>query len=570
MFDVIIKGGQLVDGTGGQRRAADVGVIGGRIVEMGKLEGTARRTIDADGRIVAPGFIDVHTHLDVQGFWDPTLSPSPLHGVTTVLGGNCGFTVAPLTDDAAGYLMRMLARVEAMPLTSLEKGVPWDWHTTQEYLDRLDGTLSVNAGFMVGHSAIRRVVMGEAATERHASPEELPQMKALLREGLAAGGLGFSSTLAATHNDAEGRPVPSRHADAAEFIGLAAVCREFEGTSLEFLPIATGPFTDELSDLMIAMSAAAERPLNWNIIAVSAGSLPFWQKKLDVGTRARPEGAKVVGLVITSSPQARMNFRSGFLLDQLPGWIGPMTRPPAEKLRLLRDPAERHRLGQLAAEDSPMRHLADWATKVIVETFTPETKAYEGRTVGDIAREEGRDPFDVLCDIACADDLFTTFVNGRPPDTEEDWQARAQVWQDERAVIGASDAGAHLDMLSTFNYTSVLLEEGVRNHQLLSLEAAIRLITDVPARLYGLRDRGRLAEGAAADVVILDEDTVASAPVHTRTDLPGGAARLYAGAIGIDHVLVNGVEIVGGGSLTDARPGTLLRSGRDTYTPALN
>ncbi len=198
MLDVVIRGGTLVDGRGGPARRGDLGISGDRVVALGEVDEGARRVIDADGQVVAPGFIDIHTHYDAQAFWDPTLSPSPLHGVTTVFGGNCGFTIAPLTPEDGDYLMRMLARVEGMPLESLQAGVPWDWRTTADYLDRLDGTLVPNAGFLVGHSAIRRVVMKDAATERAATAEELEQMKALLHEGLAAGGMGFSSTWSAS------------------------------------------------------------------------------------------------------------------------------------------------------------------------------------------------------------------------------------------------------------------------------------------------------------------------------------------------------------------------------------
>jgi N-acyl-D-aspartate/D-glutamate deacylase len=214
--------------------------------------------------------------------------------------------------------------------------------------------------------------------------------------------------------------------------------------------------------------------------------------------------------------------------------------------------------------------MTDWANKTIVETFTAETKRYEGRTVADIAAEEGKDPFDALLDIVCTDSLRTSFCNLAPADTDEDWAARATIWRDPRAVVGASDAGAHLDMLTTFSFATTLLQEGVREHGVLSLEEAVQLLTDVPARLYGVRDRGRLTEGAWADVVIFDEATVGRGPVYTRDDLPAGAARLYADALGVGHVLVNGQEIVSDGELTGAIPGTLLRSGRDTATPALN
>jgi N-acyl-D-aspartate/D-glutamate deacylase len=568
MHDLVIRGGQVVDGTGAERRTADIAVAGGRIAGVGSDVGEGAHTIDAGGRIVSPGFVDVHTHLDVQGFWDPTLSPSPLHGVTTVLGGNCGFTVAPLADGAAEYLMRMLARVEGMPLESLEQGVPWDWTSTAEYLDRLDGTLALNAGFMVGHSALRRVVMGDAATERAATPDELERMVALLRAGLAAGGIGFSSTWSTTHNDADGRPVPSRHATAAELVTLAAVCGEFEGTSLEFLP-GVGQWDAETEQVMLDMTVAAQRPLNWNIITGSARSRRHWQDKLALSDRARELGGKIVGLVIPRIFGARFCFRSGFVLDAIEGWREPMALPPAEKLALLSDPAGRAQLAALAEATTGMGSLTDWGAKLIVETFTDSTKRYEGRTVADIAAEAGKASFDALLDIVVADDLRTSFRNASDDDTDEDWAARADLWRDPRAVVGASDAGAHLDMLATFSFSTDLLAFGVREHGLLSTEEAVRLLTSVPADLYGLRGRGRLAAGAVADLVVFDEATVGPEEVSTRFDLPGGAGRLYAGAHGVEHVIVNGVPIVAAGELTRATPGTLLRSGRDTTNPSL-
>jgi N-acyl-D-aspartate/D-glutamate deacylase len=236
MLDVLIQGGTIVDGTGGAGRAGDLGIRDGRIVAIGQIDEEARQTIDATGKIVAPGFVDVHTHYDAQAFWDGTLSPSPFHGVTTVMGGNCGFSIAPLTAEAGDYLMKMLSRVEGMPLESLEAGVPWNWSSFGEYLDRLEGRLSVNAGFMVGHSAIRRCVMGERAVGEQATEAELADMVELLRSSLAEGGMGFSSTISSTHNDFDGNPVPSRHATREEILTLARQVRDFSGTTVEFLP----------------------------------------------------------------------------------------------------------------------------------------------------------------------------------------------------------------------------------------------------------------------------------------------------------------------------------------------
>jgi len=243
-----------------------------------------------------------------------------------------------------------------------------------------------------------------------------------------------------------------------------------------------------------------------------------------------------------------------------------MALPRPERRAAFADPDRRRRLGELAAAEDPPRAMADWATMTVTECFTPDTKRYQGRRVADIAAEEGKSPFDALMDIVVADDLLTGFTPPPSGDSDADWAARAEVWRDPRAVIGASDAGAHLDLLATFNYVPILLGEGVRRRQLLSLEEAVRLVTDVPARLYGLTGRGRVAAGWHADLVVFDPETIAATPIETRVDLPGGAPRLYGEAVGVHHVFVNVDELVADGTLTDARPGTLLRSGRDTET----
>jgi N-acyl-D-aspartate/D-glutamate deacylase len=567
VHDVVIRGGSVVDGTGAERRTADVAIQGGRITAVGSEVGSGRRTIDADGLIVAPGFVDVHTHLDVQGFWDSALTPSPLHGVTTVVGGNCGFSVAPLDTDAAAYLLPMLSRVEGMPVTSLELGASWDWTSTADYLDRLDGTLAINAGFMVGHCALRRVVMREAATERSATPEEIEQMRDLLRVSIRAGGLGFSSTWSITHNDASGHPVPSRHATADELVALAAICGEFPGTSLEF--VAGQLWDDARREVMVDMTVAARRPLNWNLLTPSARGREAAYRQLALSDVARAAGGKIVGLVIPFVAQFRMSFLSGFVLDSFNGWGEAMTLPPAEKLALLANRPARNRLAELAAADPRRVALADWGAKRILETFTPETKRFEGKQVADIANETGKTAFDALIDIVVADGLRTGFTYGLENDDPADWDVRREMWLDPRTVVGGSDAGAHLDMLSTFSFATDLLSVGVRERGLITTEEAVRLLTSEPAELYGLVDRGTLREGAVADIVVFDEETVGHDPVRSKFDLPGGAGRLYCEGVGISQVLVNGETLVAGGELTDARTGTILRSGRDTKTPSL-
>ena len=565
MLNVLIKGGMLVDGRGGAARQADVGIRGGRIVAIGEIDEPARETIEVTGRVVAPGFIDVHTHYDAQAFWDGMLSPSPFHGVTSVLAGHCGFSIAPLSAEAGPYLMKMLARVEGMPLESLEAGVPWDWQSFGEYLDRLEGRLAVNAGFMVGHSALRRVVMGERAVGEEATEEELAEMVELLRRSLEEGGLGFSSTISVTHNDWDGNPVPSRHAGREEMIALARQVRDFEGTTLEFLPgVGWG---EEEANYMADLSVAGNRPLNWNALAADTDNAEMIEGMLAASDIARARGGEVIALTLAQPATLRINLDSGFIFDSLHGWAPLFKLPEQEKIAALRDPVRRKQLEEDAQRtEGPFLSMAQWADFTVDQVQNSELEHYRGRTLAEIAEAEGKAPFDALVDIALDDDLQTYFMPPTMGEDDESWAMRGRFWHDHRTVIGASDAGAHLDMIDTFAFSSQVLEEGVRKRKLISLEEAVHQLTDRPARLWGLRDRGRIEEGFLADVVVFDPERVGLGDTYTRYDLPGGAGRLYADANGIEHVFTNGVEIVRAGEDTGARPGTILRSGRDTET----
>ena len=566
MLDIRIAGGTIIDGTGAPRTEGDIGIRDGRIVAVGNeataAAGPAERTIDASGQVVAPGFVDIHTHFDAQVFWDTTLSPSPLHGVTTVIGGNCGFTIAPLEPDHGDYLMRMLARVEGMPLESLQEGVPWDWRSFGEYLDSIDGTLMPNAGFLVGHCALRRVVMGERSVGHEATPDELDAMKRMLADSIAAGGLGFSSSWAKTHNDAAGEPVPSRHASTSELIELCSVLRSSPAVAIEFIPTIER-FDDDVYQLLADMSVAADRPLNWNVIFANGRHRDVIDQKLEASNYAARQGGRVVALTAPMPAVSRLCFESGFLLDTLAGWAEPMALPPTEKMKLLADPQQRAALNDLAQQPSAFRGLARWERLTVGEVTKPELAHFEGRTIGEIADSQSTTPWDALCELVVADDLKTGLYPRAAGDDPDSWTMRQELWNDDRCVIGASDAGAHLDFLATFNYSTYLLA-AARDRQMLELEDAIHKLTDIPARLYGLAGRGRLAEGWHADVVVFDPDAVAPKPIEVREDLPGGAWRLYGEAEGVDTVLVNGEVAVSGGAFTDARPGTLLRAGRDT------
>jgi N-acyl-D-aspartate/D-glutamate deacylase len=560
----VIRGGLVVDGTGRPGEVRDVAIRDGRFVPLDEV-GREAEVIGAEGLVVAPGFVDVHTHYDAQLAWDPTASPSPLHGVTTVIGGNCGFTLAPAGPDHADYLMRMMARVEGMPLAALEAGLDWDWTGFGDWLGRLEGRIGVNAGFLVGHSAVRRATMGERCHEI-ATPAEVEAMAATVAEACADGALGFSSSRSPTHHDGAGDPVPSRAASSDELVALAGAVRGTGATALEFIvPGCLNGFAPEELDLLADMSVAAGRPLNWNVLGVSSFNPTGHESQLAAADHARERGGRVVALTLPHSMRIRLSFLTGTVLDGLPGWAPVLALPVAERLAALRDPEVRRTMRDGAASDEAgiLRALADWGRLEVVETFAPANARHEGRRIGDIAAEAGGDPFDVLVDLVVADDLRTGLRPGGMRETAADWELRAQVWRDPRAVIGGSDAGAHLDMMCGAVYSTALLGRGVREFGVVSLEEAVRLLTSVPADLYGLHRRGRIAEGWAADVVVFDPDRVADGPERTRDDLPGGASRLVAESDGIERVLVGGVGVVAEGRLLGATPGALLRSGRD-------
>jgi N-acyl-D-aspartate/D-glutamate deacylase len=568
MLDLKLSGGTVVDGTGAPARRADVGIRDQRVVAIGDVDEDATRTIDATDLVVAPGFVDLHTHYDAQLLWDATASPSPLHGVTTVFGGNCGFTLAPAAEEHVDYLARLMARVEGIPLPALQQGLSWDWKSFADYLQRVeDHGTAVNAGFLAGHSAVRRVVMGEAAVGNEATDDQIEQMERLLHECLDAGAMGFSTSQAHTHNDGDGNPVPSRAATRDELVRLAGTVRSHPGTQLELIIAGClNGFSDDDIDLMTAMSLAADRPVNWNVLGVTPGGMHDHQ--LEAGTRAAERGARVVALTLPQGIRIRLSFLTGFVLDGLPGWREIIALPVPERIKAFSDPGVRARLDEQAhsKEAGVLANLARWERLEIVEGFTPETRVYEGRKVGDIAREQGKAPFDALLDIVITDGLRTGL---RPdfggPEPAETWRMRVGVWRDSRAMVGGSDAGAHLDMMSGASYSTFVVGDAVRNGYL-PLEEAVRLLTDKPARLYGLRDRGRIAEGAFADLVCFDPATIGPLGERTYDDLPGGASRIVAESKGVQHVLVNGTEIVHDGAYTGATPGTLLRAGRDTET----
>jgi N-acyl-D-aspartate/D-glutamate deacylase len=572
MLDVVLRGGTVIDGSGRPGVHADVGVRAGRIVAVGAVDEPARRTLDVTDLVVAPGIVDPHTHYDAQLCWDPTASPSSAHGVTTVLGGNCGFSLAPVDPADAGYLRRLMARVEGMSLAALETGVDWSWRTFGEYLDRFEGRIAVNAGFLVGHCALRRVVLGADASHRIATDAEVAAMRRLLGESLAAGGLGFSSSQSYTHSDGDGNPVPSRAASTDEVLALCAEVRAHPGTVLEYITDGClDGFSDDEVERLARMSHTARRPLNWNVLSVDARAPERVARQLRASDRAAEIGGRVFALTMPTIGEMNMSFATFCALWLLPGWGEVFALPVPERIARLCDPATRRALAAGARSDAAgvIGRLAGWGGYVIGDTFSAANAGCTGRTVADLAAERGADEFDTLLDLVIADELRTVLWPRPTDDDEASWRLRATLWEDPRVLLGGSDAGAHLDRMCAAPYPTAFLADCLRGRRLVPVETAVRLMTAVPAEQFGLLDRGRVAVGAAADLVVFDPASVAAGPARSVADLPGGGRRLVADPIGVPHVLVAGVEVVADGVPTDARPGTVLRSGVHTATVAV-
>lgn len=567
MLDYVIKRGTVVDGTGREPYRADVGIRDGHIVEVGEVNDDAATSLDAEGLLVTPGFIDPHTHYDAQLHWDGWATPSSLHGVTSVIAGNCGFTLAPLKEEDALYTQRMMSRVEGIPLESLREGPSWKWHSFADFLGRLDGQVAVNAGFLVGHCALRRYVLGEAAVERSSTDDEVGAITQLLRDSLAAGGLGLSLSRSYTHTDGDGRPVPSRLAAEDEVFQLCEVVGQHEGTSLEAITDACiHGFDEESAEFMAQMSARARRPLNWNLLAIASARASYVDNQLRPSVRARELGGRVVAL---SMPVASDSARTlGFYCTwwMAPGWDQVLSLPLADKRAQLADPQVRSRL--LAAAQAPDAGIGADAARMGTYRFgvtrAPQNKSLDGRLVAEVAAERGVDDFTCVVEASGAEDFDLDFWPVRRPDPNDDPSYRVGLWESPDVLVGGSDAGAHLDHTLGSAYPTRFLADVLRGSRVLPVERAVRLMTDVPARLFGLRRRGRIEPGWFADVTVLDPEQVGSTPTHRSYDLPGGAYRMMAEPEGVVRVLVNGVETIRDGIPTGTRPGTVLRSGRDT------
>ena len=574
-YDLAIMGGIVVDGSGLARRRGDVAVKGGRVVKIGFVDpADADDVIDADGLHVAPGIVDAHTHYDPQLTFEPHATSSCFHGVTTVLAGNCGFSIAPNRPDQRDYLARMFAKVEGMSPVALS-AVNWEFETFPEFVDTRADKLGVNMACYVGHSAIRRTVMGEAGSEREATDDEVEQMRRVVEEAMEAGAAGFSSSHGPTQLDGDDRPVPSRFASLEELEVLCAEAGRHRGGSISYLHrSAIGGLDQDDKDLLVRLGKASRLP----IILQGLGG----RSKVDVPGAGWDEvaawiddaGRDGVGIfsLLRNHPFDR-DFRiltGTNLYEGVPSWhkvVGP--GPSAEdKVALLSDPAQRDQMrnavehpntdGSKGSTLPPPR----WKVVEVDEVAKPENEKFVHRTIADIAQELGKEPADAMLDLALDEQLETVF---RYVNKSRSWEEAVAVGQRHPAmIIGVSDGGAHLDRDDGADWSTAFLAFWVRDRKLWTLEEGIRQLTQVPAALLGFRGRGMLLPGYWADAFIFDPDTVELASKKQVNDFPGGEARYSARPKGIYWTIVNGVPIVRDGEvLTDNLPGQFVRPGLD-------
>jgi N-acyl-D-aspartate/D-glutamate deacylase len=551
MTSIVIRGGTVVDGTGAPARPADVAISDGVITAIGDgLEGDD--VIDATGLVVAPGFVDIHTHYDAQVFWDPALSSSCWHGVTTVVAGNCGFTIAPTRPEHRAVIVRTLQAVEDMSEQCLTGNVPWDFETFGEYLDSVErnGTV-LNFACYVGHSAVRLFVMGDDGYDRPATPDEVARMRAVVREAMEIGACGFASSFSKTHRGDGGRPVPSRQSDHDEFVALSQAMAETGRGVVCYAPGAPVTYADAYE-----LQARVGRPLMWTPM-VTGYPEPDHHVAMQVHADGLARGAEVYVQVSCRPMSLQIRMANPYLFGTCPGIIEWRGLPPDEQRARYADPAWRARVfAEIAEHTRPIPH---WDRITVDETTAhPEL---QGRSLAEIAEERGCNPFDVLCEVALDEDLETRFLV-HLTNFQED--GVAEILHQDGAVLGQSDAGAHIQQLCDANMPTDLLGGWVRDRGVLSMERAVQMLSADLTDLYGFTDRGRIAVGQAADVVVFDPATVSPGPLRRVWDLPTGEDRLVADQpTGIVHVLVNGTPIQRDGrsvaTTTDARPGRVLR-----------
>jgi len=558
-FDLVIRGAKVVDGTGLPGYVADVGIRGERIGRIGRITESAEQEIDGRGLVLAPGFIDVHTHYDVQLDWDPTASPASWHGVTTVLVGNCGFTLTPAKPEDVDWLAGMLSRVEGMSRAALNEGLRFSGGGFADYWGRFDGRLGVNVGSYVGHSAVRRYVMGDDASEREATPEEIEAMQELVRQAMKEGAIGFSTSQVDLHVGEDGREVPSNHATADEIVALSAVLSEFDHGAIEIISRSfTAGYDEADRELIRRMHEVSGRPIELGPITPNADTPDGWAKTLEFVEQAREEGIRLHPQFMTNRAGFHLNLGDTFAFDNLLAWRETLCLDSPARLAALRDPAVRDRLREEWDSPEPGAIAIDWSMLVIESVTDSAHDDWVGRSLAEFQAERGGHMMDVFLDVCLAEDLGVWWTL---PANEESAAFMNHITREAirhpLVMSGSSDGGAHLATFVGADYTTRLISEWVPD--LLSLEEAVYRLTGMPATVHGLRDRGFVREGAYADLVLFDPNKLAAGESYLLQDFPADSARYVVDAVGYAAIVVNGALTMDHGKYTGATSGTVLR-----------
>ncbi len=558
-YDLLLRGGLIVDGSGLPGYRGDVGVSDGKIVEVGRLSERAVRTIDAAGLVVSPGFIDHHTHLDAHLFWDPFGSSEPQHGVTSVVMGNCGLSLAPLVPGGEEAILKSFVRVEAMPRAALEQGLRWQWHSYGDYLNALEGRVGINAGGLVGHIALRHAVMGEDAVARAATSEEQRAIQRQLHEAMRGGALGFSTNRNERHFREDGLPVASRLASDDELAALGDVCGELNAGVIESI---FGRSKLEHIDWYEQVARRTQRPVIWQSLLHRWADPDLWRQQLERVAPIFRAGYRAYALTNTTPAESRFTLKNSQNFDEFPLWKDTMFLPEIERRAALADPAYRERLRQDMAAPQTTAFHRRWDMVRIVATARAENRRFEGGDVATMAAARNQDPLDAFFDLSLEEGLETTFASSN---ATGDPQAVGEILRSPYILVGLSDAGAHVEFTANFGYATTLLGLWVRQQGALSLEQAIYKLTFQVASIYGIEGRGLVRPGYAADLTLFDPATVAAGDPEWVNDYPAGTRRLVQASQGIHHTIVNGRVVYENGSITGDLAGQVLRG--QAYRP---
>jgi N-acyl-D-amino-acid deacylase len=558
-YDLLIKNGRIVDGSGGPSFQGDIGVKDGKIAEIGKLSGTAKRTVDAGGQAVAPGFIDNHCHYDAQVTWDPLCSYSCDHGATSVVFGNCSLSLAPVKKDRAKQrrLSEFLSYVEAIPMEVLDT-IEFTWERFPEYLDQMDRNLGVNVGNIIGHTAVRYYVMDDDCQKRTATDDEIKQMQDLVREGMQAGALGLSVSRNQGHFDPQGVHIPAVWADEKEIFALGDVLREL-GAGL--IQSGGGSAAEMKNALMSRLSEATGRAVVYNNLGQTMRRPGQWKEHMAQVDATTARGIRAFPMCTPNRITDYFQMRNTQTFRGMAVWHPICLSSPEEMLKAYADPEVRRKLHEEAIEfknGQPIGICATWWDYMVLQTAVlPKNKQFEGKTLGQIAKTQGKGIIDCFLDLAVEEHLDTEWLHG---ENNVDEDAVAKILTYPNAIIGLSDGGAHVQFQSGFGFSTRLLAEWVREKQVMSLETAVRRLTFESASIFGLYDRGILQPGKVADITIFDPDTVKPLPLEVVHDFPTGAKRIKEPAQGIYATFVNGEMLMKEGEHTGALPGRVLRN----------